>query len=216
MTTIVSVVEGAGDVDAFPILMRRILHKRIERYDIEVAKPKKAGGKGRLLKDLEKFLEYAARTPDCSAILVLIDADDDCPFKRVPSLVQRASQLNLTKPIAFVYANREYEAWFLASLETTSSIIGLTEYIAPSESEVEEMRGVKEWFTRNMPPGRAYKETSDQAPLSAIIDLRLAHERSRSFRRLCHALEELVRALDIGSGAITPNIMNLDSVDPQA
>ena len=70
---------------------------------------------------------------------------------------------------------------------------------------VEDIRGAKEWISRRMPSGRRYKETSDQENLTPYIDFDLAHFRSRSFRRLCHAVEELVDAIDAESLIITPN-----------
>ena len=43
--SIVPIVEGPGDRDASPVLLRRILFERLARYDITVARPKKANGK---------------------------------------------------------------------------------------------------------------------------------------------------------------------------
>jgi hypothetical protein len=58
--------------------------------------------------------------------------------------------------------------------------------------DAEDIVNPKQWLTDRMPPGRAYKETADQPALSSHIDLDLAHANSRSFRRLCHAVEQLL------------------------
>ena len=55
-----------------------------------------------------------------------------------------------------------------------------------------------------MPAGRTYKETSDQASLTSRLDFELLLSRSRSFRRMRHAVEELVEACDAGTSPVTP------------
>jgi hypothetical protein len=71
--------------------------------------------KSNLLKGFEQFLEYAiGEDPD--AILVLVDADDECPVEEARSLVDRARALDLGVPVAVVYAKCEYETWFISSL----------------------------------------------------------------------------------------------------
>lgn len=203
MASIVPVVEGPGDVAAVPILLRRVLQERFQRPDIQVSLPKKASGKHKLLRDLERYLSYAALTPDSKAALVLLDADEECSKDLAVTLAGRSRDIHLNIPIAVVCAKSEYETWFLASLETVKSKLGLPESVA-FRGSMENRRGVKEWLTQRMPAGRAYKETTDQASLSAAIDLDLAYRRSRSFRRLCHAVEQLVDAMDKGRAIITP------------
>ncbi len=57
-----------------------------------------------------------------------------------------------------------------------------------------------------MPRDRTYKPTQDQEKLTYYISLDLVHDRSRYFRRLCHAMEELVEALDENVSDVTPGI----------
>lgn len=205
MLSIVPIVEGPGDVAALPILLRRLLSERYNRYDVEIANPKPTGGSGKLIKELERFLAYAATTPDCGSILVLIDADDKCPKELADSLASRSKELGLDKPTAVVCAKREYETWFLASLDTIKgkgrAAISDT---ASFTGEIESFGGVKGWLSDQMPPDRTYKETTDQPSLTSFIDLSLAHANSRSFRRLCHAVEELLDAMDSGVPVVTP------------
>lgn len=208
MSVIVPVVEGDGEVEAVPLLLRRVLREQCIRHDVDVATPKNAHGRGTLLRDLERFLKYAAMTPGCTAVLLLLDADDDCSKELALELSNRCGEFHLDIPIAIVCATRKYEAWFLASLDTIRGkpIKGKPGLSATTRftGSVEELRGVKEWLTQHMPPGRAYKETLDQAPMTEHIDLESAYARSRSFRRLCHAVEELLQAIDGGSVVITP------------
>ena len=206
--SIVIIVEGDGEVEAAPSLIRRILWERLFRYDIPRIKSMPTNSKSNLLKRFEQFLEYAiGEDPD--AILALVDADDDeCPVEEARDLANRASALNLGVPVAVVYAKSEYETWFISSLsEGTGERIRAMLNIASSviaPEDVEGIRGAKEWLEGHMPQDQGYKETSDQENLTHHIDMELTHSKSRSFRRLCHAVEELVGAIDESEVVVTP------------
>lgn len=207
--TIVAIVEGDGELDAVPELLRRILWERLLRFDISAKKPKAAGGKPDLLNRFEKFLQYAL-LESCDAILVLVDADEECPLEQVPNLAVRAAALNLNVPVAIVYARCEYETWFICSLsectgEQIRARLGIPASVNAPQN-VEDVRAAKGWLEHHMPNDRGYKETQDQAPLTHHIDLDLTHSRSRSFRRFCHAVDELVYAIDHRSQAVTPSV----------
>ena len=207
--SIVAIVEGDGELDAVPALLRRILGERLLRFDVSTKKPKAAGGKPDLLKRFEKFLQYAL-LEGCDGILVLVDADEECPLEQAPNLAVRAAALNLNVPVAIVYARNEYETWFICSLsddtgEGIRTRLGIHSSVnAPQD--VEHVRAAKGWLEHHMPNDRSYKETEDQTPLTYQIDLDLTHSRSRSFRRLCHAVDELVYAIDQGNQTVTPSV----------
>ena len=65
-------------------------------------------------------------------------------------------------------------------------------------ASVEDIANPKKWLSDQMPSGMAYKETTHQASFTSSVDLDMAYQNSRSFRRLCHALEQLVHAMDRG------------------
>ena len=207
--SIIAIVEGPGDKNAVPGLIRRILYERLERYDIAVSQSKVAHTKSKLVAELEKFLGYAI-AENCDAILVLVDADGECPLEESANLVERAEALNLAIPVAIVYANSEYETWFICSLseENGEGIrvrLGIPEsVIAPDNAE--SIRGAKEWLNGNMPRDLKYQETENQENLTYHIDMNLTHGNSRSFRRLCHAVEELVHAIDNHISIVTPSM----------
>ena len=205
---IIAIVEGPGDKKAVPALLRRILWERFDRYDIDVSKTKVANGKPNLVKRLEDFLGYAL-IDGCTAILILLDADTDCPAQLARELAQRAAALNLQVPMAVACPKHEYEAWFISSL-SDSDEDNIRRHLGMGESVItpeiaEDVRDAKAWITNRMPRDRAYKETTDQVALTHHIDLELVHNRSRSFRRLCHALEELVYAIDHRVRVVTPS-----------
>src|SRR5258706_12428867 len=111
------VVEGQGDVDAVPLLLRR-LRDEAQAWGLEVAKPHRKP-RGKLVKKdfLQSAVQLAGLTPDCAGILILFDADDDCPKNLAAVLEEWAQEVAGGKPCVVVVANREYEAWFLASIE---------------------------------------------------------------------------------------------------
>ena len=205
---IIAIVEGAGEERAVPSLIRRILWERLSRYDIEIPCAKVASGKENLIRNFEEFVEYAMED-GCAAILVLIDADEECPVELASDLAAKASALNAQVPTAIVCAKREYETWFICSLSDGEGdgirrILGLQSSAACPEN-AESIRNAKGWLTNFMPSGRAYKETSDQDNLTHHIAIDIVHEKSRSFRRFCHAVRELADAVDAGASAVTPS-----------
>lgn len=82
-----------------------------------------------------------------------------------------------------VLANREYEAWFIAGAESLNGCRGFQSLEKDALTDPEIPRNAKGWVRDRMPAG--YGETTDQPAFSARFDLALAHERSRSFRKLC-------------------------------
>jgi hypothetical protein len=200
---IVPIVEGDGDVQAVPSLIRKVLQHN-EYWHWRVAPAKRAGSLSSLRPKLGNFLRYAQAVPGAAATLVLLDLDDGCAYHEAMALVNEIHDLHITHPVAVVFACREYEAWFLASLHTIAGQYDLPEGLT-YDGDVEARRGVKEWLSKQMPSGRIYKETIHQVSMTQHIDLELARQNSRSFRRLCHAIEELVQAADSGiQGLVTP------------
>lgn len=198
MNAIVPVVEGDGDAAAVPGLLRRLLVEKFNRYDIQVGHGSrgvvKANGRPKLENRLDRFLRHAQNKPGCGAILILVDADVDCPVTFARQLFQRCQQIGAKCPVQVVCAHRSYESWFLASLDTIKGRHGIPAS-ATLSGRVEDVSRPKHWLSRQMPPGQAYKETTHQASLTQHIDLDSAYRNSRSFRRLCHALEQLMDAM---------------------
>ncbi len=204
MPKIVALVEGPGDVEAVPELLRKVLYEK-QQWTWQVARPKRVGGLGALKKRLVKFMTYAERDAEEGGILILLDLDDGCPETEAINLARQIKSLNLSCPVAIVFAHREYEAWFLASLDSIVKQFNLLPTGLTCKGDVERIRDVKGWLTRQMPPGRAYKPTIHQTRLTTWIDLDIACQNSRSFRRLCNAVQELLRMSAYDQrGQVTP------------
>ncbi|WP_432978099.1 hypothetical protein [Dactylosporangium sp. CA-233914] len=89
-------------------------------------------------------------------------------------------------------ANREFEAWFLASAPSLSGQRGLAKDLAVP-ADAEQPRDCKGWLSERRVDGRPYKPTADQAALAAVFDIRLARENSPSFDKLWRDVERLLR-----------------------
>ena len=192
--TLVAVVEGFGEVEAVPLLVRRWFESRnleVPQIPRPIRIPKR-----RLLSagELERTIEQAARRsgPE-GAILVLVDADDDCAAELGPRILDRARTARGDRAIAVVLPVVEFEAWLLASAESLGGRRGLPEALQPPDSP-EAVRDAKGWLSERMTSGRVYAPTRDQAALAQAIDLTLA-ERAPSFRKFVRELEALAAAL---------------------
>jgi hypothetical protein len=189
--TIASIVEGDGEVRALPVLLRRIAQE-LQVWNIEVPTPyRMSRGKIVMAGGLENVVQAQAyRVADAGGVLVLLDADDDCPASLGPMLHERAVAARPDVPVAVVLANREYEAWFLASAASLAGHRGLSDPLeAPQDPE--RIRGAKEWLRRI---GHCtYSPTTDQAALTARFDLKVARQNSPSFDKLWREVERLIR-----------------------
>ena len=197
------IVEGQGDEAAVPLLLRR-LRDEAKAWGLEVGRPHRKKRTQLVKKDsLQSAIGVAALREDCVAILVLFDADDDCPKEMAPKLEEWAREAAGGKPCAVVMANREYEAWFLASIEALRGKASILPD-AHSHANPEAPRDAKAELERCMPRGASYSPTVDQAPLTAHLDLERAYRHCRSFRKLVSAFGELAVAAGVAPTAWPP------------
>ncbi len=207
---IVTIVEGYGEIEAASHLIRRVLHEHFEEYGLQVSRPKRLK-RQRIKKDLPRMLQHAANEKGCRAIIVLVDSDKNCAQELASKMALIASRLNIQLPVAIVCPNSEYETWFIASIDTIrGKSIGRRRALIDPEAacpeNVECIGGAKEWLQSRMLGGMSYKPTQDQAPFTERIDLQLAAKRSRSFRRLFHAIEEILQGMRLGETRVTPAV----------
>ncbi len=194
MLRIASIVEGHGECEAVPILIRRIA-RELDPTLAPIVHPVIRVATSKLVKEgeIERAIELAARKNDGQgSILVLLDYDDGRLCQDGPALLERATKARGDVPISVVLAKREFEAWFLASAESLRGQRGLpNDLISPEDPEA--VRGAKEWLQERMPSNRAYTEASDQPALAAAFDLNAAR-RADSFDK-CY--REIVRLLNL-------------------
>lgn len=187
------IVEGHGEEKAVPILLRRLLFEIDPQLQLDVrATIRVAATKLRKESEIERYVEAAARLggPLCP-VFVLLDCEDDCPAQLGPEFLDRATGARGDRAICIALAHREFETWFLAAAKSLRGKRGLPVDLEPPANP-EGIRGAKEWLSRSMRTG-AYKETVDQAALTALFDLSEA-ARIPSFARLDRKLRALVEA----------------------
>jgi len=137
-----------------------------------------------------RFASLISSTAPQGPILVVLDADDDCPAELGPKLNKRAGALALSSDVSVVIPKYEFETWFLASAQSLGGRRGLRHDLSPPANP-EAIRGAKEWLSRNMAPNRKYSPTVDQAALVSGTD-RIAARSCKSFDRLCRKIEQVV------------------------
>jgi len=197
------IVEGQGDLAAVPLLLRR-LRDEAQAWGLEVGTPHRKQRTQLVRKDsLQSAVRVAALGENCAAILILFDADDDCPKVLAPTLEKWAREAAGEKPCAVVMANREYEAWFLASIETLRGRAAIQQN-ASSHPDPETPRDAKGTLERLMTPGASYSPTVDQAALTTHLDLAVTYQRCRSFRKLVRAFGELAVAAGVAPAVWPP------------
>jgi hypothetical protein len=187
------IVEGHGEVAAVPILLRA-LQAVANCYQFQIGHPIRQK-RSQLINEsgLRKAVQLGKATPDCVAILVLLDADDDPPCLLGPQMLQWARSEANPIPCELILAHHEYEAWFLASVESLRGRCGIS-MNATSHPTPEGIRDAKGAIQDRMMHGAAYSPTAHQPSLTAGIELPKVHQACRSFRKFVKAFGEICRA----------------------
>lgn len=103
---IVPIVEGDGEVQAVPVLLRRFIIEFNPAIPIQIAGPIKQH-RGSLIKagGIERAVQFAAiEMGESGAILIILDSEGECPRKLGPSLLARAQEARSDKSSLVVLA----------------------------------------------------------------------------------------------------------------
>ncbi|MCX6645236.1 MAG: DUF4276 family protein [bacterium] len=192
---IVPIVEGEGEVEAIPILLRRLFStfRRLDLLD-QIYPPQRK--KRHLIvkpNQLEKEIIRASRFQGCEAIIVLIDSDTDCAAKLAQNLVERALKERNDKHIEVILAVSEYESWLIGGASSIAGKRGLPLDLLPDE-DPEMIPNAKAWLDKKM-GSRKYLETDDQPALTNDFNICGAYRRCPSFRRFCKAIKRIAKIL---------------------
>jgi hypothetical protein len=182
------IVEGHGEEEAVPHLIRRIYSEYGEGVLPEINKPIRVKPSS-FIQDAEYFQKYVALASMKAAskngkVLILLDCDDECPASIGPKLLADAMRVRTDVPIVVVLATREYESWFLAAADSLRGYKGLSETMVAPEN-FEQIRGAKEWLSQRM--SVKYSPINHQAAFTIKFDLEMARK-SLSFDRLIRKL----------------------------
>jgi hypothetical protein len=187
---LVCVVEGKGDVLAFPALCARVLdrigaarwvvdqapvrHPRSQLVDQRVPSP----GRPPRQDSLMAAVELAARRP-ADAVLVVCDSDDDCPASWGP---QATSLISKRLAGAGVMVVREYESWLLASIVRAPKLDGRL---------IEDIRDAKKRLSQYI---SGYKPSVHQLRATRSLDIDVVRAASRSFDKFVRTLGDITGA----------------------
>jgi len=176
------VVEGPGDANALPLLLRRFMEARADYRDL-LGKPVRCNGRDKALvpRGIESYVSVAAARPGCRAVLVVLDSEGDAVCRLGPSLLERV-QKNTRLPVAVSLADRCWEDWLYASIETLEIGNGL---------KCSEESGGTGVIKRALLPGKYVKPTW-QPRLTVRVDINLAAGRSRSLARMLQCFTSLI------------------------
>lgn len=130
MRVVASIVEGDGEVAALPVLLRRLNAWLTPELMPEIPKPIRVR-RDRFLNREEELgrhlLLAAAKSGKDGWILILLDADYDCPAELGSQVLERARRVVPHRPVSVVLANREYEDWFLAAASSLNGKRGFAD-----------------------------------------------------------------------------------------
>src|SRR5271169_5483405 len=102
------VVEGHGEVESVPALIRRIAGQLDPALAVEIPHPVRVT-KSKLLKprELERAVELAAlNAGQDGGVLILLDSDEDCPARLGPLLLGRVRAARADLNSSIVLAKR--------------------------------------------------------------------------------------------------------------
>jgi len=187
-----SVVEGHGEVEALPALIRRIAESVGFAGDLRVNPPIRVKS-GSFLNDEDYFRKYVAlaagkAVANGGGLLILLDCEDDCPGTLGPALLQRAQAVRVGVDIFVALAYREYETWFISAAPSLGGRRGKPQDLkAPQDAQ--QIRNAKGWLGDRM--NVRYDPVIHQLEFTREFDLKLARA-SRSFDRLYRRIQSFL------------------------
>jgi hypothetical protein len=191
----VLLVEGHGDQQALPELLRRIVADRGLFQITPAPRPIKSGEIAKLRRpgQLERFIVYGCSREDGDGVLLVLDCDDECPREVADEFLQRINTIKpaIDKPVGIAFLKREFESLFLVCAHALAAqypecVWNFDDF--SSDADMEEIRAAKQLLNRLMKV-RTYKETRDQVRFVNALDLIRLRARSRSFRHLESTIE---------------------------
>ncbi len=186
MPVFVPIVEGHGEVQAVPLLLRRIAGEAGGQGVAVGVNPPIRIKAGSFLNDEAYFRRYVSLAAgkarqSAGVVLILLDCEDECAAELGPRLLAQAADVAADVATLVCLAVREYESWFLVAARSLRGQNGLPVDLDPP-ADAENIRDAKGWLSERM-PGK-YDPIVHQERFTAVFDLVVARHGSRSFARL--------------------------------
>lgn len=192
MAFVASIVEGHGEIEAIPILLRRLNNHIGAPEYLQMNAPIRIKS-GSFLNDDDYFNKYVALAAAKAAekkgcVLIILDCEDYCPATLGPSLLSKAQAVRNDVRYLVVLAYREFESWFIAAAESLRGHFGFPDdFSAPAD--IEGIRDAKGWLGKRM--NIKYDPITHQHQLTKIFDLDQA-QNTASFKRFCDYIPYLL------------------------
>jgi hypothetical protein len=200
---IAPIVEGHTEAGCIERLLQRIWTELIAGpMRLQVLLPSRGqrdgliGSSGTVLADKvgEAFLKLGQRlrrdAEGRGLLLLLLDAEDDCPAELGPRILAAARSFRRDADLACVLARRMLENWIVAGASTLAGVNGLPDRLPPRE-QFEDLRGANwlEQQLRSRNRTRKYKKIEDAELFVQKMDLHECRRNAPSFDKLCRELE---------------------------
>jgi len=105
-------------------------------------------------------------------VLIVIDAEEECPKDLAPQLLKWALEARSDADIACVLPNPMFETWFAAAASSLAGVNGLpADLTCPADPEGTRLG--KRWLKKQLP--RKYSETVDQPRFAKSLSGKLLH-----------------------------------------
>jgi hypothetical protein len=173
----VILVEGDGDVQAVPSLIRKLAEASGMHDLIPCPSPIKCGEIPNLRREgqLERFVQYACNRSDGDSVILVVDCDDDCPVSTSVEFTARVRSIaeRYAKKIGLAFMHKEFETIFLFSLLELSIKYPDHGWRLNNDDSIKDwttVRGAKGELNRRM-KNYSYKETRDQVKFVSAIDI---------------------------------------------
>jgi hypothetical protein len=193
LVTIATVVEGDGEVAAVPKVLHRIAHE-LEVWELRTPKPHHVPRSNLLLPGgIENAVQQEAlQVKGTGGVLVLLDADKDCPAEYGPWLLGRARKARPNMPVAVVLPTPEFEAWYRAAADSLAGQLGFADNMTCPQDPEGPPRDAKGWLSSHRSKNDPYSPVPDQAKLASVFDLAMARANSHSFDKFYREVEWLL------------------------
>jgi hypothetical protein len=187
-----SVVEGHGEVEALPALIRRIAETVGFSGNLQINPPIRVKS-GSFINDLDYFRKYVALAAGKAAardgiLLILLDCEDDCPAILGPKLLQQAQAVRTNVDIFVALAYREFETWFITAAPSLRGRRGMPHDLE-TPRDVEKIRDAKGWLDGRMKG--SYDPLIHQLEFTREFDIMLARS-NQSFDRLYRRIQSFL------------------------
>jgi hypothetical protein len=201
---IVPIVEGQTEQGCVERLLHRVWAELLCRPGrLQVVEPFRGNRdelvhpNGKVLSDSvqKAFLKLRARMKrDAAAqslLLILLDAEGDCPANLAPRLLNVARKaLPAEVPVACVLPKRMLENWIIAGASTLAGVTDLPDSL-PARDQFEDRSGAA-WLAEQLRcrnRARKYRKTADAEAFVQAMNLQECRANSPSFDKLCRELE---------------------------